>query len=69
MSQLKKSLYGLNKAPISWYGIIDGFPTSLGFTKSKTDSNLYCKVEDEMIMILPLYVDDLFFERKGESQY
>ena len=33
---------------------------SLGFTKSKTDSNLYFKVEDGKLMILLLYVDDLF---------
>ena len=33
---------------------------SLGFTKSKVDSNLYYKIEDDGIMILLLYVDDLF---------
>ena len=32
---LKKELYGLNKAPIAWYGRIDGFLMRLGFTKSK----------------------------------
>ena len=57
---LKKSLYGLKQAPRTWYGIIDGFLSSLGFTKSKADSNLYYKVEDGNLVILPLYVDDLF---------
>jgi hypothetical protein len=33
---------------------------SLGFTKSKEDSNLYYKVVDGGPMILFLYVDDLF---------
>ena len=33
---------------------------SLGFTKSKEDSNLYYKVENDGIVILLLYVDDLF---------
>ena len=33
---------------------------SLGFTKSKEDSNLYYKVEGDGLMILLLYVDDLF---------
>ena len=33
---------------------------SLGFTKSKADSNLYFKVEDERLVMLLLYVDDLF---------
>ena len=37
---------------------------SLGFTKSKPDSNLYYKVEYEGIMILLLYVYDLFLTGK-----
>ena len=35
-----KSLYGLKQAPRTWYGKIGSFLTSLGFTKSKADSNL-----------------------------
>ena len=34
--------------------------TSLGFTKSKVDPNLYFKVMDDEPAILLLYVDDLF---------
>ena len=56
----KKQLYGLKKTPIAWYGRINGFLMSLGFTKSKEDSNLYYKVFDEGIVILLLYFDDLF---------
>ena len=58
--KLKKALYGLKQATNAWYGIIDDFLMSLGFTKSKEDSNLYYKVYYEGIMILLLYVDDLF---------
>ena len=43
-----------------WYSRIDSFLTSLGFTKTKADSNLYYKVEDGNPMMLLLYVDDLF---------
>ena len=39
---------------------MDNFLTSLGFIKSKADSNLYYKVEEGNPMILLLYVDDLF---------
>ena len=62
--RLKKSLYGLKQAPRAWYGITDGFLMNLGFTKSKVDSNLNYKVEDDEIMILLLYVDGLFLTGK-----
>ena len=58
--KLKKSLYGLKQAPRTWYDRIDSFLSSLGFTKSKSDSNLFYKVEYDGIMILLLYVDDMF---------
>ena len=57
---LKKALYGLKQAPRTWYSRIDSFLSSLGFTKSKVDSNLYYKVEDGKPVMLLLYVDDLF---------
>ena len=39
---------------------------SLGFTKSKADSNLYYKVVDGDRVILLLYMDDLFL--RGEEK-
>jgi hypothetical protein len=62
--KLKKALYGLKQAPRAWYGRIDSFLTSLGFTKSKANSNLYFKVMNDEPMILLLYVDDLFLTRE-----
>jgi hypothetical protein len=41
---LKKALYGLKQSPRAWYGHIESFLMSLGFTKSKEDSNLYFKI-------------------------
>jgi hypothetical protein len=58
--RLKKDLYELKQAPRAWYGIIDSFLMSLGFTKSKADSNLYFKVMNHEPVILLLYVDDSF---------
>ena len=55
--RLKKNLYGLKKAPRAWYGRVDGFLMSLGFTKSKANSNLYVKVIDDGIMIL-LFINE-----------
>jgi hypothetical protein len=58
--KLKKALYILKQAHIAWYGRIDNFLTSLGFTKSKANSNLYFKAMNDESVILLLYVDDLF---------
>ena len=56
---LKKELYGLKQAPKAWYGQIDSFLMSLGFTKSKFDPNLYFKIENDGPIILLLYLNDL----------
>jgi hypothetical protein len=61
---LKKVLYGLKQAPKAWYGRIDSFLMSLGFTKRKGNSNLYFKVMNDEPVILLLYVDDLFLTGK-----
>ena len=42
---LKKSMYGLKQAYSTWYRRIDGFPSNLGFTKSKVDSNLTTRLK------------------------
>ena len=60
LCKLKKALYGLKQAPCPWYGRIDGFLVSLGFTKSDAEPNLYYKVVNGDPLILVLYVDDLF---------
>ena len=39
---------------------------SLGFNKSKADSNLYFKVEDKIPVMLLLYVNDLFMTGEEE---
>jgi hypothetical protein len=57
---LKKALYGLKQAPMTWYGGIDNFLMSLGFIKSKANSNLYYKIENDDQVILLLYVDEPF---------
>ena len=39
---------------------------ALGFTKSKEDSNLFLRVEGEILVMHLLYVDDLFLIGKEE---
>ena len=43
----KKALYELKQVPRTWYGRIDSFLMSLNFTKSKVDSNLCDKIDDD----------------------
>ena len=50
----------MKQEPRTWYGRIDSFLSSLGFTKGKADSNIYYKVEYGNPVMLLLYVDDLF---------
>ena len=64
--KLKKALYGLKQAPRVWYARMDGFLHNLGFSKSIADSNLYFKAVHNHVLILVLYVDDLFLT--GEEQ-
>ena len=58
--RINKAFCGLKQAPRAWYRRIDGFMMSLGFTKSKANSNLYYKVKYGNTVILLLYVDELF---------
>jgi hypothetical protein len=64
--KLNKALYELKQAHRAWYGRIDSFLTSLGFTKSKVDYNFYFKVMNDESVIFVLYVDDLFLTREGK---
>ena len=58
--RFKKAMYGLKQDLRAWYGIIDSFLMSLGFTKSKDDSNIYLKVMNDALAVLILYVYELF---------
>jgi hypothetical protein len=58
--KLKKAIYGLKQAPRAWYGRIDNFLHSLGFTKRIAGPNIYIKIVHNHPVILVLYVYDLF---------
>jgi hypothetical protein len=58
--RLKKALYGIKQAPRAWDARIGSYLMRLGFSKSYDDPNLYYKVVNDALVILLLYVDDLF---------
>ena len=57
--KLKKSIYGLKKAPQAWYAKMDSFLFSARFTRCHYDLNVYILQRDDAHLILMLYVDDL----------
>jgi len=59
--RLNKSLYGLKQAPRCWYKRFDSFIISLGYNRLRSDHYTYYKrfEEDDVFIILLLYVDDM----------
>eukprot|EP00253_Pinus_taeda_P028162 PITA_28162 len=65
--RLKKALYGLKQAPRAWYYRLDKYLHQQGFSKGSADSNLYIKVENDKLLILVVYVDDIIFGSNEED--
>lgn len=57
--KLKKSLYGLKKAPWAWYAKMDSFVLDTSFSCCHSDNTVYTKKVGKSLIILVLYVDDL----------
>eukprot|EP00253_Pinus_taeda_P008929 PITA_08929 len=65
--KLKKALCGLKQAPRAWYYRLDNYLQQQGFTKGSVDSNLYTKIENDKMLIIVVYVDDIIFGSNEES--
>ena len=62
--RLRKCLYRLKQAPRAWYSDIDTYLSSIRFTRSEEDYNLYISKH----VLLLLFVDDiLLFSPKMEA--
>ena len=63
---LRKSLYGLKQSPRQWYERFDEYMLHIGFTRSKFDSCVYIRFEnDQVLAYLLLYVDDMLIASKN----
>ena len=60
--KLKKALYGLKQAPRTWYARLDKYLAKNGFAKGTIDSNLYLKEIKDGLLIIIVFVDDIFLE-------
>ena len=65
--RLNKALYGLKQALRSWYSRIGTHLMSLGFVKSPSEFTLYVKKVESEILVVSLYVDDLFVTASDEE--
>ena len=65
--KLKKALYGLKQAPRAWYYFLEKYLHRQGFSKGSTDSNLYSKIENDKLLIVVVYVDDIIFGSNEDS--
>jgi hypothetical protein len=57
--KMKKDSYGLKQAPRAWYHRLDTYLKDKGFKRGKIDNNLYIKIEDNDLLIVLVYVDDI----------
>lgn len=65
--KLKKSLYGLKQALRAWYYRLNKYLQQQGFTKGSIDNNLYTKIENNKLLIIVVYADDVIFGSNEES--
>jgi len=59
--RLKKSLYGINKAPQVWYPKMYEFLLETDFSRCHSHPNVYINKVGSHLTIICLYVDDLIF--------
>ena len=57
--KLQKSLYGLKQAPRQWFAKLSAALISFGFVQSKADYSLFVHKQQQSIVTVLCYVDDL----------
>jgi hypothetical protein len=65
--KLKKALYGLKQALRAWYSRMERYLKQQGFKKGNANKNLYIKVNQDSIMIIEFYVDDIIFRSDDDK--
>ena len=66
--KLEKSLYGLKQAPRHWYKKFDTFMSVMNFKRADSDHCCYQRKNDNTLVILIIYVDDMLIASSSMSE-
>jgi hypothetical protein len=61
--KLNKYIYVLKQDPRAWYSILDQQLKQKGFKRGVENKKIYIKREEKNMIIIGVYVDDIFFRR------
>ncbi len=65
--KLSKALYGLKQAPRAWYDRLSAFLIKNNFSRGKIDTTLFRKLDQNDLLIVQVYVDDIIFGSTNEK--
>ena len=67
--KLNKALYGLKQAPGAWYERLSKFLLVNDFSRGNVDTTLFIKRNQDDILVIQIYVDDIIFGSTNETLY
>lgn len=59
--KLNCTIYGLKQSPRAWFQRLHDFLVFIGFFNSKSDSSLFIRHGNNLILAILVYVDDIIF--------
>ena len=65
--KLNKALYGIKQAPRAWYERLSKFLIKNSFKRENMDTTLFLKKENESLLVVQVYVDDIIFGATKQS--
>ena len=63
MCKLKNVLYVFTKYPRAWFSRLENYLKQQGYKRGATENNLYINFENENMIIVVVYVDDIILGR------
>nr|GEU55211.1 hypothetical protein [Tanacetum cinerariifolium] len=64
-----KVLYGLHQAPRAWYETLANYLLENGFQRGKIDQTLFIKIQNDDILLVQIYVNDIIFGSTNKDLY